>query len=79
MLTAASAVDGLQRSFILVADSEHFKELPQRLRATAKPSASSGLTGGSRTKARSAHVRLAERGLGHAQLCDRRCCVAGEA
>ena len=68
MLAAVPPVDGLQRSFILVADSEHFEELPQRLRATAKPSASSDLTGGNRTKARSAHVRQTERRLGQAQL-----------
>ena len=79
MLAAAPAVDGLQRSFILVADSEHFEELPQRLRATAKPSASSGLTGGSRTKARSAHVRLAGRRLDHAEPCEGELGVAGEA
>ena len=64
VLAAAPAVDGLRRNLILVADSEHFEELPQRLRATAKPSASSDLAGGNRTKARSAHVRLAGRRLG---------------
>ena len=30
VLAAAPAVDGLRRSFLLVADSEHFDELPQR-------------------------------------------------